>query len=128
MAGMPSAEEGASSTVQRIVHTLLDTVGIRFELLLVELKEERIHQLELAFLIAIALVCGLMVLLLATLILVVIFWDTHRLLVLSLLIAAYAGGTAAALLTLRSSMRNWRSFSATFEELKKDVECFKKPH
>jgi uncharacterized membrane protein YqjE len=70
-------------------------------------------------------VCALMALLMITLAVVAFFWDTHRLLVLTLIILAYAGAAAAAFGILRSRLRRWRAFAATLEQIKKDQACFK---
>jgi len=122
----PPTEEGISSSLTGLVRTLRDTVENRVELLLVELKEERIHQLEMTILMVLALFCGLMTLVMLTVILVVCFWDTNRMLVLSLVAAAYAAGATGALLKVRAMRKQWHPFAATLEEIKQDAACFKK--
>jgi uncharacterized membrane protein YqjE len=105
--------------------TLGEMVGNRAELLLVELQEERVRLLDALLLLMAGGVCGLMALIMATLTVVVIFWDTHRMLVLTLFILLYlcVAGTAFGL--LHSRLRRWRAFAATLDQIKKDQSCFK---
>ena len=77
------------------------------------------------FLLAAGLVCLMMALVVGTFTVVVIFWDSHRLLVLGILIAGYAVGAFWALSRLRLLLRRWQAFSATLDQIKKDSECFK---
>lgn len=99
--------------------------GNRIELFLLEVQEERIRIFDALFLLAAGLVCIMMTLIMVTFAVVIIFWDTHRLLVLGLLVAGYAVGALWALSRLRSLLRNWQAFSATLDQIKKDSACFK---
>ena len=128
MGETPPEEGGVFATVTRVLHTLRNVAEVRLELFLCELKEERIRRCEMLLLAAIAVICALMTLILVTFTVVVIFWDTHRVLVLSLVTLVYAVTTAVACLKLRSRLQRWRPFSATLEEIKKDCACFKKPN
>lgn len=124
----PSAEGGLLSSVTRMFQTLRDLAATRVELFLTELKEERIRLFDALLLAAIGIVCALMTLVMVTLTIVIFFWDTNRLLVLTLVTAVYAVAAVVAFVKLRSRMRRWQSFSATREEFKKDSPCFKKPN
>ena len=125
---MPPAGGGLFSSVTRIFQTLRDIVVNRVELFLTELKEERLRLFDALLLAAIAIVCAGMTLVMLTLTVVVIFWDTHRLLVLALVTVAYAASAVVALMKLRSRLQHWRAFSATLEQLKKDRLCLQKPN
>ena len=127
MAETPPTEGGILASVTRWFHTLRDVAENRVELFLLELKEERMRLFDALLLAAVGLVCALMTLIMVTLTVVVIFWDTHRLLVLGLVTAAYAAAATAALVKLRSRLQRWQAFSATLGEFKKDRACFKKP-
>ena len=59
-----------------------------------------------------------------TVTLVVIFWDSARVPVLVALSAGYSLATLGVLWRLTVRLRNWSSFSATLDELKKDRACF----
>jgi len=113
------------STISRMFKTLGEMVGNRVELFLVEWQEERLRLLDALVLLLAGTVCALMAIIIATFTVVVIFWDTHRILVLTLLILAYAGAAATAFGIVHSRWRRWRAFSATLEQIKKDQSCFK---
>lgn len=124
----PQPEGGMLAGVRRLFQTLSDVAANRLELFLVELKEERLRLFESLLLAAVAVGCAVMTLVLITLMALVLFWDTHRWLVLLLLTGAYAGAAAAAFVKLRSRLQHWQSYSASLEQIKKDCACFKKPN
>jgi uncharacterized membrane protein YqjE len=119
----PPAGEGLFRIVPRLLRTLREAAANRLELFLVECQEERLRLMEALLLAATVLVCATLALVLLTFALVVIFWDTHRVLVLMLLTGAYAVGAVAAGVTLRARLRRWQPFGATLEEIRKDREC-----
>lgn len=114
------------STFTRMLATLGDVAENRVELFVVEWREERFRLLDALLLLLAGTVCALMALLAVTFALVVIFWDTHRLLVLGLVILTYASAAAALFWTLRSRLSRWQAFAETLEQIKKDRACFKK--
>lgn len=118
-------EGGPWSTFTRMFKTLRDVANNRVELFLIEWQEERLRLLETLVLLLVGTVCALMALLMITLALVVIFWDTHRILVLALIILAYAAAAVVAFGMLCSRLRQWQAFAATLEQIKKDQACFK---
>lgn len=129
MEGTPPAETGGLfSTAARLLKTLRDVAENRLEIFLIELKEERIRLFDALFLLAVGIVCVMMALLLVTATIVMVFWDTHRLLVLVLAAAVYGAAAATAFIKLRSRLRRWQDFSATLEEFKKDRTCCKPPN
>ena len=121
----PHTEGGPWSTLTRIFKTLRDVAENRVELFLVEWQEERLRLVELLLLLVAGTVCALMALFMVTLVIVAIFWNTHPVLVLTLIILAYAGMAAVAFGMLNSRLRRWRPFDATLEQIKKDRKCFK---
>lgn len=122
----PKQEDGLLSAVSRAVRTLRETVENRVELFLLEAKEDRLKLFEALCLAVVAVVLALMTMALITLTVVVIFWDTHRLLALVIVTLAYGTGATVAFVKLRSRLKNWQSFQATLEQLEKDRACFKK--
>ena len=114
---------GLFSSVKRLLNTALAGIENRFELFLVELREERFRVFDVLLLGCAAAVLGFMALLTATVALVVIFWDSARVTVLIALSVSYLLATGGVLWRLRIRLRNWSSFSATLEELKKDRAC-----
>ena len=125
MDNMPHAEGGLLSTFTRMFKTLRDVINNRVELFLVEWREERLRLVELLLLLLAGTVCALMALLMVTCAIVAAFWNTHPVLVLTLLTLFYAMMAAVAFGMLRSRLRRWRAFAATLEEIKKDRACFK---
>jgi len=121
----PHPEDGLRSTLTRMVRTLRDVAENRVELFLVEWREQRLQLVELLLLLLVGTVCALMALFMATLALVAIFWNTHPVLVLTVIILVYAGMAVAAFGMLSSRLRRWRAFDATLEQIKKDQACFK---
>jgi len=116
---------GLLPTLLRMLKTLGGVVENRVELLIVEYREERLRVVEVLCLLMIGTVCALIALLLITLAVLVVFWETHPLLVIAAGIVVYGGGAAAAFGRLRSRLQRWRAFEATLEEFKKDQACFK---
>ncbi len=114
---------GLLATGKRILRSLGDLVQCRLELFLAELEEERIRLLDALLLVAACLVSALMTVVMLTLTLLVIFWQEHRVAVLVLLTLAYATGAGASYWTLRNRLRDWKSFTATLEQIKKDRAC-----
>lgn len=124
----PLETGGLGSTAARLFKTLRDLAESRVELFLVELREERIRLFDALLLAAAGIVCALMTLVMITLTVLVMFWDTHRLLALLLITLAYAVAAVVAFVKLRFRLQHWQAYSATLEELKKDCACFKKPN
>ena len=121
----PPIRDDMWSTISRMFKTLGEMVENRVELFLVEWEEERLRLLDALLLLMVGIVCVLMALIMATLVVVVIFWDTHRLLVLTLFILTYLSAAATAFGLLHSRLRRWRAFASTLEQIKKDQSCFK---
>ena len=113
-------------SVTRMFQSLFDLAENRVELFLIESKEQRARMFGALLLAATAIVFAFMTLAMVTLIVLVIFWDTHRLLVLTVLTAGYAVPATVAFVRLRSVLHRWQAYSATLEEFKKDRACFKK--
>ncbi len=114
---------GLFSAVRRLLNTALAGVENRIELFLIELREERFRVFDVLLLGFAAAVLGFMALLTVTVTLVVIFWDSARVQVLVALSACYTLATIGVLWRLKVRLRNWSSFSATLDELKKDRAC-----
>jgi uncharacterized membrane protein YqjE len=98
----------------------------RVELIGLELQEEKARtqrQLVLAAVAAVSLAAGT---LLATLWVVMLFWDTHRLLVAGAIACLYAGIGGWALLSLRKMNRESAPpFAATMREFTNDLKLLR---
>ena len=123
-----SSGSGPIASLRALGATLLELVGTRGELALVELREEgerRKQMLGLALAGTLFLGLGL---LLAALFVVVVFWDTHRLAALGAVTILYLGIAAVAFVRLREMVRTSPPpFEATLRELAADRELMRGP-
>jgi uncharacterized membrane protein YqjE len=117
---------GPLASLRALVSTLLEMVGTRAELALVELREEtarRERTLALACVAALFLALGL---LLAALLVVVAFWETHRVAAAGAMTGLYLGIAAAAFAKMRAARRaDPAPFEATLRELALDREALR---
>jgi uncharacterized membrane protein YqjE len=112
---------GLLSSLRCLTSTLIEVLYTRVELFAVELDEERRRITQALWLAAMGAFCLSLGILLAVLFLVVLFWDTHRLLVLGILAFGFLAAGIAALLTFRARLADrTRLFSQTLEELRRD--------
>ncbi len=112
---------GLLSSLRCLTSTLIEVLYTRVELFAVELDEERRRITRALWLAAMGAFCLSLGILLAVLFLVVLFWDTHRLLVLGILAFGFLAAGIAALLTFRARLADrTRLFSQTLEELRRD--------
>ena len=117
---------GLFATGKRILKTLYSLAETRLELFVVELQEERIRMFDALLLVSVCVLCSFMALALLTLIVIVVFWEQHRILVMVLLTLAYAAGAGWSFYRLRRRFEQWQSFSSTLEQIKKDQSCLEK--
>lgn len=119
----PIRETGLLVSLRQLLATSSRILHTRIEILSTELEEERVRVGEL-------LLYGLMTLfffglglLLATLFVIVVFWDTHRLAVLAGFAVFYLAIGAGTALAVRHKLRTRpRMFATTLSELGKDRE------
>ena len=122
--GTPSAgAQGLSGALARLSGALVDFGRTRLELASVEFGEERERTFErMLLMVAAALGFGF-ALLAASALVVVWFWDTHRLLALAGITIFYALVGVVAVLRLREQRRAApKPFAATLAELERDRE------
>jgi uncharacterized membrane protein YqjE len=92
----PGGSKGLLESLATLAATLVAIAHTRLDLLSADLEEDREHLLSLLVLTLAALFCLGVGLVLATILLVVAFWDTHRILALSGLAGFFlAAGMAA---------------------------------
>lgn len=122
----PQPLSGAVASLRALFATLGEAVSTRVELALVELREageRRKEMLTLAVVGALFLTLGL---LLAALFVVVLFWDSHRLLALGGVTLLYLGIAVFAFMRLRAKQRDApQLFEATLNELALDREVLR---
>lgn len=122
-AATSSRASGLLASLQRLLATFAQVLHTRVEILSTELEEEGVRVRELLIYQLVSAFFMAMGLLLVTLFVVLVFWDTHRLSVL----AAFAGlylaiGIGTALVVRHKLKTRPRLFSTTLSELGKDRE------
>lgn len=114
---------GLIASLRRLLATGVDILHTRLELLAVELEEGGARLRELLLYAVVALFFLGFGVLLLTLFVVVLFWDTHRVAALGAVTALYLGiGAGAALACVHKLRTRPRLFAATLAELDKDRE------
>jgi uncharacterized membrane protein YqjE len=117
----PSPRKGLLESLQALVASLVATAHTRLDLLAYDLDEDRAHFFSLlVFVLAALFFLGVGVVM-TSILLVVLFWDTHRLVVLSLLIGFFLTASAiASFIALRKAKSKPKLFAASMSELLKD--------
>ncbi len=120
----PNAPQGGlRGAARRLMESATGFLSAKFELIGIELQEEKRRVLELLVLAATALIFGMLALTLLTFSIVVFFWDSHRMAALFALCGVYVVISAFLFLRLqRKTSLNTKVFETTVEELKKDTE------
>lgn len=121
MADGPAANLLAS--LRRVMSTLIAMVETRLELLVVEFEEERVRLGEMLVLGALAFLCLMLSIILIAFLIIVLFWETHRIesmlgVIVFFLLAAFALGRAV----VAKKRERPRLFAATLGELRRDRE------
>ena len=110
-------------SIRELARTLLAYAETRARLAGNELEEQALRWFEIAIWTLLALFFLGMALVLASLLIVLVFWDQHRVLAAALLTALYAGTGVLGLAMARTRLRERPRFlAATLAELTKDRE------
>ena len=115
------AARGLLASLSQLARSLVSTLQSRAELLSLELALERARLVRMVVLAVVALFFLALAAIAATIFVIVLFWDTHRLLAIGLIALGYlvlAAWLAAA--AKRELTQAARPFAATIAELKKD--------
>ncbi len=119
---------GVLDSLRRLAGTLIAAVQTRLELVATDIEEERAWIARMAVLAALAGFCLALAVNLVVLFLVVLFWDTNRLLAIGALAGLFAAlALALGVAARRTAARRPRLFSATLAELRKDREDVRAP-
>ncbi len=123
-----AARGGLLQSIKHLAQTLLGAAQTRLEILATEIEEERVR-LEQMLLVALAAAfCFVMGVVLAIALVVVYFWDTHRLLAVGMLAAAFLAASLVLGLILRDKVKTRpKPFAITRGELAKDRAMLRKP-
>jgi uncharacterized membrane protein YqjE len=119
----PGQRKGLLESLTALAATLLAIAHTRLDLLSTDLEEEREHLLSLLALVLVTLFSLGVGVVLVVILLVVAFWDTHRLLLLgSFAVLFLAMGIAAWRFAIHKVRTKPRLFAASMSELVKDHE------
>ncbi len=119
----PGESKGLLESLTVLVTTVVTIAHTRLELLSTDLEEDRQHLFSLLVMSLVALFCLGVGVVLATFLLVAVFWDTHRLLVLGSLAGFFlAVGFATWRFAMHKARTKPRLFAASLSELFKDQQ------
>jgi uncharacterized membrane protein YqjE len=125
----PLPPQGAAASLRSLAATLVEMVGTRAELALVELREEGVRRKQLLALAATGALFVALGLLLAALFVVVLFWDTHRIAAAAAVTLLYLAIGGFAFMRLAARQRaSPPPFEATLRELAADRELLRGRH
>ena len=117
---------GLIGSVARLGRTALALLRTRLEILATEIEEERIRFAQLALAIAAIAFCVQMAILLFVVMMVVLLWDTHRLLTVAVFSAGFLVAGIGLALWLRHHLKTRpKMFASTLGEIGKDEDRLK---
>jgi len=109
------------AALRRLAATAVGLLQTRIELLATELEEERARVFRILLLTVAALVFLALGVITLTFLVILLAWDTHRVLAAGLLTAAFLGiGALLALNARNAAKEKTKLFSASLAELAKD--------
>jgi uncharacterized membrane protein YqjE len=119
---------GLLDSVKTMASTLLAMGQTRLELLSTEIEEEREWLTSMMVWTMIALFCAAIAVVLVAMLIVIIFWDSYRILALTMLILIFILGAGFAWRVVFNMARSKpRIFSSSIAEMSKDREQLSSP-
>ena len=113
--------EGLLDSLRNLARTFIAILQTRLEIFASELDEQRELLARIALLAAVAAFCLALAVILLVLFIVVLFWDTNRLLAIGALAGVFSAGGVISLLMLRIAVKQRpKLLAATLAELRKD--------
>jgi uncharacterized membrane protein YqjE len=120
-------QPGLLGSGRLVLAALIEIGQTRLELASTELEEERLRLTELLLYGVVALFCVGVGLVLALLLLVLVFWDGPRVLVLAIETAVFLGTGLVLVAVLRHKARNKpRLLATTIDELRRDRDALQR--
>ena len=112
---------GIVQSLRNLAATLVAIVHTRLELLVTDIEEERVRLLDLLLWTAAALFLLGVAVVLGVILLIALFWDTHRIAVIATLAGVFlAAGIATAVRARNRLHGRSRLFAASLDELARD--------
>jgi len=123
-----AARGGLLHSIKHLASTVLGAAHTRLEILATEIEEERVRLEQLLLIALAAAFCLAVGVVLVIALAVLYFWDTHRLLTVGLLAAAFLAMAAALGWMLRARVKTRpKPFAITRDELAKDGAMLREP-
>ncbi|HTI18833.1 MAG TPA: phage holin family protein [Trinickia sp.] len=114
--------------LRRMLGSIVALLHTRFELIGIELAEERERVIAVLFLGLVAAIFAMMALISLTALIAVAFWDTYRWQVLAGITVVYLIGALVCALRARSGLNSAPIFfQTTLSEFEKDRDMFREP-
>ena len=122
-------QKGLLDSVKGLMSTLLGMAQTRLEILSTEIEEEREWLSSILAWTMVALFCAALAVILGTLLVVVIFWDSYRLQAIGIMMGIFVLAAVFSWRTV-SQMKNSKArlFSTSIAELTKDRERLSEYH
>jgi uncharacterized membrane protein YqjE len=119
----PDEQKGLLHSLTAFASTLLSIAHTRLALLSIDLEEAKSQLLCLFAMVLIAVFCLVASLILVTILLVTVFWDTHRLMALAVMAAVFFVCSVALLMVaMRKARASPKLFATSLGELYKDQQ------
>jgi uncharacterized membrane protein YqjE len=116
------ASSGLFSSLRSALGNFIELAHTRLELLSVEMEARLLNSRHVMLWSVVALFSASLAMLMLTVTLLIVFWDTHRLLAAGVITAFFALLALSAALVVRHRVRERpRLLSATISELKRDA-------
>ena len=123
-----AARGGLLHSIRHLASTLIGAAQTRLEILATEIEEERLRLEQLLLITLAAAICLGMALVLCVTFVLIYFWDTHRLLTVGLLAAAFMTAAVVLVWILRAKVKTRpKPFAVTRGELSKDSAMLREP-
>jgi uncharacterized membrane protein YqjE len=123
-----AARGGLLHSIKHLAQTLLGAAQTRLEILATEIEEERVRLEQLLLVALAAAFCLAMGIVLCVALVVLYYWDTHRLAAAGILAAAFLAAGVVLGLILRDKVKTRpKPFAITRGELAKDRAMLRKP-
>jgi uncharacterized membrane protein YqjE len=111
--------------VRTLARSALSFAATRAQIAANEIEEQAVRAVEILLWLACALFFGAVTLVFVAILILLLFWDSNRLLAAGLVAALFAGATAIAAVVANARMRERPAFlAATLAELHRDREKF----
>jgi uncharacterized membrane protein YqjE len=115
-----------TDSIVRLGASLIETIHTRLELASLEIEEEFGRYGSYFIWSLLGLFCGVVTILLLILLVLILFWDSHRELALFGLISTFGLATVGILLYLKTMIKNKpRLLAATLGELQNDLQALR---